>query len=210
MDVAHDGTFFVQEGIQQGGLTGVCFADDSHGHSVLQGIAHAERIYQVMDNLLNLTGDIFQFRTVGKLQFFVVAEVEFQFHKGSEVEQFVAQDSQFTTESATHLVHGHAVGSGRSGCNEVGHGFGLAQVHLAIQEGTLGVFTRSGGTASLTDEKLHHLLKDVARSVAGDFRGILASIRVGGTEKADQHFVDDFSFGREDMTEGEGIRCAFG
>ena len=78
MNVAHDGTFFVQEGIQQGGLTGICFANDSHGHSVLQSIAHAERIYQVMDNLLNLTGDVFQFRTVGKLQFLVVAEVEFQ------------------------------------------------------------------------------------------------------------------------------------
>ncbi|EDY96499.1 hypothetical protein BACPLE_00942 [Phocaeicola plebeius DSM 17135] len=163
----------------------------------------------MMDDLLNLTGDVFQFRTVGKLQFLVVAEVEFQFHEGGEVEQLVAQDSQFTAESAAHLVHGHAVGSGRGGCDEVGHGFGLAQVHLAIQEGTLGIFTRSGGTASLADKELHHLLEDVARAVAGDFCGILSGVRVGGTEKADQHFVDDFSFGSEDMAEGEGIRCAF-
>ena len=126
------------------------------------------------------------------------------------MEQLVTQDSQFTAESATHLVHGHAVGSGRGGCNEVGHGFGLAQVHLTVQEGTLGVFTRSGGTASLADEKLHHLLEDIARSVAGNFRGILTSVRVGGTEKADQHFIDNLSFRREDMAEGEGIRCAFG
>ena len=42
------------------------------------------------------------------------------------------------------------------------------------------------------------------------FRGILTSVRVGGTEKADQHFVDDFSFGREDIAEGESIRCASG
>ena len=139
----------------------------------------------------------------------MVAEVEFQFHEGGEVEQLVTQDSQFTAESAAHLVHGHAVGSSGSGCNEVGHSFGLAQVHLAIQEGTLGIFTRSGGTASLADEELHHLLKDVARSVAGDFRGILASVRVGGTEKADQHFVDNLSFRTKDVTEGKGIRCAF-
>ena len=125
------------------------------------------------------------------------------------MEQFVAQDGQFTTESTTHLVHGHAVGSGGSGCNEVGHGFGLAQVHLAIQEGTLGIFTRSCGTASLADKELHHLLEDIARSVAGNFRGILTSVRVGSTKKADQHFIDNLSFRREDMAEGEGIRCTF-
>ena len=115
-----------------------------------------------MDDLLNLTGDGFQFRTVSKLQFLVVAEVEFQFHEGGEMEQLVAQNGQFTAESATHLVHGHAVSSGRSGSNEVGHSFGLAQIHLAVQEGALGIFTRSGGTASLPDEKLHHLLENVA------------------------------------------------
>ena len=102
------------------------------------------------------------------------------------------------------------MGSSGSGCNEVGHSFGLAQVHLAVQKGTLSVFTRSSGTASLADKELHYLLKDVARTVAGNFRGILTSVRVRGTEKADQHFVDNFSFGREDMSEGEGIRRTFG
>ncbi len=50
----------------------------------------------MMDDLLNLTGDGFQFRTVSKLQFLVVAEVEFQFHEGGKMEQLVAQNGQFT------------------------------------------------------------------------------------------------------------------
>ena len=35
----HDGTFFVEYGIQQGGLTYIRFADDSHGNTILKYIA---------------------------------------------------------------------------------------------------------------------------------------------------------------------------
>ncbi len=74
----------------------------------------------------------------------------------------------------------------------------------------LTLITRSGGTASLADKELHYLLEDIARSVAGNFRRILTSVRVGGTKKADQHFIDNLSFRTKDVAEGESIRGAFG
>ena len=125
------------------------------------------------------------------------------------MEQLVAQGGQFPTESAAHLVHGHAMGGSRGRGDEVGHRFGLAQIHLAVQESTLGVFPRSGGTASLPDKELHHLLENVARTVAGDFRRVFSRVGMRASEKADQHFVDNLSFRTKDVAEGEGIGFAF-
>ena len=93
-----------------------------------------------------------QFAAVGKLQLFVVGEVEFKLHERGEVEELVAQFSQFAAESAPHLVHGQAVLGGRGGGDEVCHGFGLAQVHLAVEEGAAGVFAGLGEARAVADE----------------------------------------------------------
>lgn len=81
VDVAHDGAFFVQQGIEQGGLACVRFAHDGHGDAVLQGVAHAECVGQAGDDLLHTGGDGLELRAVGKLQVFVVAEVQLQLHE---------------------------------------------------------------------------------------------------------------------------------
>ena len=52
---------------------------------------------------------------------------------------------------------------------------------LAAQEGPVACTHRgSGQAATIADEQLQHLLKNIARTVAHDFRAILARVRVGG------------------------------
>ena len=140
---------------------------------------------------------------------FAASLARVQFHERGEVKQLVLQGGELLTESASHLVHGHPVGSGRSGSNQIGYGLGLAQVHLAIQESPLGVFAGEGRTASALDETTHHLLEDVRRTMARDFRRIFAGVGVGSPKDGHQHFVDDFAFSRMDFPEGEGIGLAF-
>ena len=209
VDVAHDGAFLAHQGVEQGGLARVRLAHDGHGDAVLQGVAHAERVRQAGDNLLHAGGDGLELRAVGKLQVLVVAEVQLQLHERGEMQELVAQLGQLAAEASAHLVHGHAVGGGRGRGDEVGHGFGLAQVHLSVEEGALGVFARPCGAAPLADEQLHHLLEDVGRAVAGYLHRVLARVRMGCAEEADQHFVHHFARGREDLAEGQGVGGPF-
>ena len=210
MDVAHDGTLLVQQGIEQGGFSGIGLTDNSHGDSILDGIAGTEGTHQSTDDLLDLGGYRLQLRTVGKLQFLVVAEVELQLHQRGEVQQLLAQGGQLLAESSLHLIHGQSVGSGRRRGYQVGHGFGLTQVHLPVQESTLGELARTRRTASVPDEELHDLLEDVRGTVAGNLDRIFARIGMGRTEQADQHFVDNLASCIADGPESEGIGLAAG
>ena len=100
VDVAHDGSLFAYEGVEEGGLTHVGLADDGYGYAVLDGIADVERMGQAGDDALDFVGYLGEFATVGKLELFVVAEVELQLHERGEVEEFVAQGGKFLTEAS--------------------------------------------------------------------------------------------------------------
>jgi aminopeptidase len=52
------------------------------------------------------------------------------------------------------------------------------QLHLLDATNTLTTIVNQ----IIADEQLQHLLKNIARTVAHDFRTILARVRVGGTE----------------------------
>ena len=95
------------------------------------------------------------------------------------------------------------VGSGCR-CDEVSNGFRLAEVHLAIEEGPFGVFPRACHTASRSKKKLHDTAKDIGRTVAGDFRAVLARVGMWATEETDEHFVNGLPVrGVDDLAEGE-------
>ena len=80
VDVAHDGFLLVQQGIEQGGFAGIRLTDNRYRYTILDGIPYIERIGQTGDDLFNFIGYLGEFGTVGKLQFFVVAEVELELH----------------------------------------------------------------------------------------------------------------------------------
>lgn len=47
------------------------------------------------------------------------------------------------------------------GGDEVGYGFGLAEVHLAVEVGALGVFAWLGHHAAVLEEEFDDALQDV-------------------------------------------------
>ena len=77
------------------------------------------------------------------------------------MQELVAQGRELLAETTTQLAQGKAVCSGRGRGDEVSYGFGLAKIHFAIEEGTLGVFSRCCQTTSAIDEQAQGLLEDV-------------------------------------------------
>ena len=98
--------------------------------------------------------------------------------------------------------------SGRGGGDEVGHGFGLAEVHLAIKEGTLGILSRCGKAASAINEQAQGLLEDIGRTMARDLYRVFARIGVRGTEEGDEHLVKHGAVGADEVTESGGTCLA--
>ena len=112
MNLTDDGLFFAQKRIKQGGLSCVCFPNDSYGSTILDGIAQAERAYQSRDLCLYLFCQGDQFTTICELQLFMITKVQFQFHERGDVEKLVSQLSQLSAEPSSHLVKCQSVLSG--------------------------------------------------------------------------------------------------
>ena len=69
------------------------------------------------------------------------------------MQEFVAQGRELLAKPSAQLTQGEAVCGGRSRGDEVGYGFGLAKIHLTIEESALGIFTRCGKAASAINEQ---------------------------------------------------------
>ena len=194
----------MEQGVEQGRFAGIGLPDDGYRYTAFQGIAQPEGIGQPGDGLRYFLGQRLELATVGKLQVFVVGEIQLQFEQRDHVEQFFAQAFQVVGKAAAHLLHGHPVHRCRGGGNQVGYGFGLAQVHFAMHEGTLGKFAGPGQPATLGDEQLQHFLQDIVAPVAADFGAILARVGMGCPENRDQHLVDDV-ISLDNLSEGQGV-----
>ncbi len=57
-------------------------------------------------------------------------------------------------QPAAQLVYSDTTGTFRTRGNDIGHGFGLTQVHLAIEKCPLGKFTGARQAASIIDKLL--------------------------------------------------------
>ena len=67
------------------------------------------------------------------------------------------------------LAECHVVCSFVGSADEVGYGFCLREIHLAVEECTLSELAWTGRNASVLGEQEHHLLQYVGGAVAGDF-----------------------------------------
>ena len=65
-----------------------------------------------------------------------------------------------------HLAVGHFMGCGALGCDHIGYGLGLGQVHLAVDESPLGEFPWSGHPGSGAAEQGKKLLDYVSGCMA--------------------------------------------
>ena len=67
----------------------------------------------------------YQTAPVGKFNVFL-GEIQFQFHEGGHLQQFVAQFFQPGRIPAAKLVHRHPVGGGIVGLDDICNGFSLS------------------------------------------------------------------------------------
>ena len=79
VDVADDGLLLVQQLVEERTLADVGLSNNGHGDAFFECVTHLERTCECRHPIINLTGKSDKFRTVGELQFFMVAEVQFQF-----------------------------------------------------------------------------------------------------------------------------------
>ena len=71
-----------------------------------------------------------------------------------------------------------------------GHGLGLAQVQLTVQEGPLREFARESGTCARVQHGLKHALLDVCGPVNAHLHHILSGIAVRTREEGDHGLID--------------------
>ena len=88
------------------------------------------------------------------------------------------------------LTHSHLVGGTVVGGNEVGYSFGLREVHLTVEIGTLGELAWKGHPAAILYEQFKYLVNDIARAVTRDLRAVFARVAVRGLENGNQYLVD--------------------
>lgn len=74
---------------------------------------------------------------------------------------------------------------------EVGYGFGLTEVELSVEEGTLSKFTRLCLLASKLNETLDDSVHNETGTMAGDFDRIFTCVAVWGSKKAEENFVNN-------------------
>ena len=81
VDVADDGFVLTDKAVEEGALTHIGLADDCHGNALLDCLTGAEGGGKRGDAVVDGVGKRGELGAVGKLEFLVVAEVEFEFHE---------------------------------------------------------------------------------------------------------------------------------
>ncbi len=209
VNIAHDGTFVAQQVVEKGGLADIGLADDCHRDAITDGLTRAEGVGQTHNLGIDLTGNVEQFRAIGKLNI-LLAEIEFEFEQRRKTEQLVVQSVELAADAALHLTEGKTMGGGILCRNEVGHGFGLTEVHTPIGKGTsrelatlCHAYTAEGG------EDMEQFLLDICRTMAGDLDHVFARETMGRTIECHDDFVEHFlGVGMNDPAKGEGVGCA--
>ena len=141
--VADDGAVVAQQGVEQRGFAGVGGADDGHGDAAHDCVAGAKTLEQALDLVPCLSGELCEQGAVGELEVFF-GEVEFEFEQGGDVDELLAELLYASGKLALQLALSDVVGGTGLGGDDVGHGFGLAQVEASAQEGAAGELSGFG------------------------------------------------------------------
>ena len=189
VDVADDGTLLAEEGVEEGAFAHVGRARQRHGDTLLDGIAEAEALHEALDLRLQLLAQAQELAAVGEGDI-LLAEVQLELHQGRQLDEALAELGELTAVAAAHLREGHAVLGCTLGGDEVGHGLGTAEVHLAVEVGAAGVFAWLSHAAALVGQRLEERLLYVEGAVASDLHHVLACVAVRGIEAGDQHLVE--------------------
>ena len=88
-------------------------------------------------------------------------------------------------------LHGQTVRGRRVRGNEIGHRFGLTQIHLAIQKRTLGKLSRLSWLGSGSDQQVHQLILNKLGAMTGDLYHMFTGVGVRSLKQTHQNFIQN-------------------
>ncbi len=77
------------------------------------------------------------------------------------------------------------------GGDQVVHGFGLNQIHAAVQEGATGELAGVGWAQARLGQRLRHAVDDRAAAMQMQFGTVLAGVAAGAGEPQDQGLIQN-------------------
>jgi hypothetical protein len=89
--------------------------------------------------------------------------------------------------------------------DEVDDRFGLRQVELPVFEGALSELAGSRQPGTASDEGGQNLINNPHVPVTGEFRRVLASVRMGSGPKSGDKVINWFPVGSAEPTVGGGV-----
>ncbi len=142
-NIGHNGDVLSRQPVQQAGFSGVGPARDHHGQAFAQQRALACRRRKRVE-ALEYGGQPLLQGPVGEKIDFLVGKVDGGFHMDAQSGDPGFQIGDAGGELALQGAHGGARRGGGAGADQIGDGFGLGDVDLAVEK---GAFAESPGRA---------------------------------------------------------------
>ena len=79
MNIADDGFLLTDKGVEEGALSDIGLSDYGHGDALFHCLTRSEGVGKTGEMAVDVKCQLPQLSTIGKLEFLVVAEVEFEF-----------------------------------------------------------------------------------------------------------------------------------
>ena len=174
-DLAHDRPVLLQQRVKQGALAAVGRADNGHGDALLHRVAVTETVDEIATDGDEFVDERQQIIALGELHV-LFTEVEFQFNKRAEVNELLAQRFDLPAVAATQLLQRQGVCGLAAACDQIGHGLGLAQVELAVQEGTQRELAGLRHARTVGDHRREQTLLHVDGTMHSDLNHLLAGV----------------------------------
>ena len=136
-DLGDDRALAGGQTVEQAGLAGIRSADDDHVQAVEQAHAAPARGEDVIE-LVAQALEIAEHGRVGQKVDFLFGEIDGRLDPDAQAYDALGEGVHLSRKVAFETAHGGARGGFGAARDQVGDRFGLGQVDLAVEEGTLG------------------------------------------------------------------------
>lgn len=210
-DVGDDGPVIAQQGVEQGGLTGVGLAQQHGGYALLQQLPPGEAGQQSLQILTGGVKRVQQLRLPEVLDV-LVGIVHHGVEPGGHGQEGIVDAVHGAAQRTGELADG-VVGLLRCfGVDEIRHRLGLQQVQLTAEEGALGKLAALGLTAAGGEQGAEAGVQHHRAAVTVQLGAVLAGVAVGRGEGDAQHVIDDAARPIQQVAQhhGPGTLCGGG
>ena len=187
-NVAHHGAVVADQQIEQTRLARVRLAVDDQPHPLAQHAAFvrgrkqpAHRRRQIIDPLQQRLATL----RINPL----LRKIDERFEVSDRGQQFLAQTLDHPAQPSFQLPRRGPRGRFTARIDQVHHRFGLGQIHLAVEEGTLREFARRGRPRPGGKQGGEHGLRHDHAAMTADLHHVLTGVAARCAEHGEQHLV---------------------